>query len=139
MSRLSIEHYAVLLARAAAARSEDPYHKVGTALVRPDKTIVALGYNGAVPGFEINWEDRADRREFVVHAEANALRYALPGEVDFVATTMMPCLRCLLTIASYGIKRVVYADELDPAVYPVSVIRGYAEMIGVSIEKLEDS
>jgi dCMP deaminase len=117
VSRPSLEEYALSLAEAASARSEDPYRRVGACLVRHDKTILGLGYNGAAPGVEINWEDRDDRRRWVVHAEANALRYARPGEVDLIATTSLPCETCMLAIASYGIRRVYFRDRLDPTVY----------------------
>ena len=117
MKRLSLEDYAMSVAVAAAARSEDPYRRVGTCLVRPDKTIAGTGYNGAPPGVEIDWEDRDERRRWVVHAEVNALRYVKPGDVALVATTSLPCEACALIIASYAIPRVVFGDWLDPQVY----------------------
>jgi dCMP deaminase len=133
--RLSVEAYALALARTASLRSEDPYQRVGAALIRHDKTVAALGYNGTPSGVEIDWEDRSLRRPFVVHAEANALRYVRPGEVELVAVTMMPCLACLQSIASYGITRVVYEEELDPLQYPVEQIRNVARVYGIDITK----
>lgn len=109
------------LAGTASTRSEDPYMKIGACLLRPDHTVAALGFNGAPPGVEIDWDDRDARRGWVIHAEANALRYVHPGEVSILASTLMPCERCILLIASYGIKTIVYRDELtysntyDPA------------------------
>lgn len=138
MTRLSLEKYAIILARAAAERSEDPYHKVGAALVRHDKTIAALGYNGPPAGVEIEWSIRDARRQYIVHAEANALRYVRPGEVMFMATTMMPCSTCLLLAKSYGIEIVVYAEDLDPSVYPVADILRVARDVGVTLEKVSE-
>ncbi len=135
MTRLTWDQYAIGLAVAAAARSEDPYHRVGTALMRPDHTIAAVGYNGAPSGVDIDWTDRDSRRASVIHAEANALRYVTPGEVSTVATTMMPCAPCVLLMSSYGIRRVVYLQELDPAVYDTQFIRELANECGIEIVK----
>lgn len=131
MGRLSLYGYALRLAHSAAERSEDPYHKVGCALVREDKTIAALGYNGPPPGIDIDWSDREKRRAHIVHAEANALRYVKPHEIMFAATTMMPCGPCVLLLASYGVQLVAYSEPLDPAVYNVKEIMQIAEDVGV--------
>ena len=116
-TRPTLDEYAMTLARAAATRSEDPYHQVGCALFRFDRTVISLGYNGAPPGVEIDWSGRDDRRLWVIHAEANALRYARPGEVMLMATTMLPCRECALAAAAYGVQKIVFEADLDPAVY----------------------
>lgn len=134
--RLSIEAYGLQLARAASQRSEDQHHKVGCALFRPDRTVAALGYNGAPPGVVIDWTDRDFRRGYVVHAEQNALRFVHPGEVAFIASTMMPCMTCMLVIASYGVKRVVYADGLDPQVYDTVATKQLAAKCGIKLEQI---
>lgn len=138
LPRLTMEQYAVTLARAAAQRSEDPYFKVGACLIRHDKTVASLGYNGSAPGIDIDWSNRDHRRAEVIHAEANAMRYIRPGEVLFMASTMMPCRECLLMAAAYGIKTIVYVDELDPQVYDVQGILDHAARLGVTIEKVEE-
>jgi len=134
--RSSIEQYALDLAIAAAARSEDPWHRVGACLLRSDKTVASLGYNGPPSGVDIDWSDRDARRAWMVHAEANALRYVRPGEVWLLATTMLPCSNCMLLIASYGIKEVVYRDMLDPDVYNVRDTLDVAAMSGIVVTKL---
>ena len=135
MTRLSWERYALELAQAASTRSEDPFHRVGAALLRPDHTVAAVGYNGAPPGVDIDWSNRDARRAQVIHAEANALRYVTPGEVELLASTMMSCAQCVLLASSYGIKRIVYRDELDPAVYDITGIKLLAVTCGISITK----
>lgn len=129
--------YGMRLAGAAAARSEDPHNQVGAVLFRPDKTIAAIGYNGAPPGVELDWDDRDARRRFVVHAEANALRYVRPHEVDVVMTTMMPCLECVKLIASYGIKSVVYLDDLDSVAYMIPEIKEFALLCGIDLRRYQ--
>lgn len=125
------------LATTAAERSEDPYHKVGCCLLRPDHTVAALGFNGAPPGVDIDWTDRDARRVWVIHAEANALRYVRPGEVMLMASTMMPCTQCVLLAASYGIKEITYHEELDPEVYDASETLEIAQACGITITRDE--
>lgn len=135
--RLPWSEYALRLAETASSRSEDPYHKVGAALLRPDHTIAALGFNGAPAGVEIDWSDRDGRRQWMIHAEANALRYVKPGECFLLASTMMPCLQCVLLASSYGIKKIVYREELDPAVYDREATLRVAAQCGIEISLLE--
>jgi len=108
--RLSWEEYAMELARVASGRSEDPFMKVGACVLRHDNSIGGLGYNGPPPKVDIKWDDRDRRRKFVIHAEINALRYVRPGECRLVACTLLPCNDCLKTIASYGIRNVIYGE-----------------------------
>lgn len=131
--RLSLEEYACLLAQAAAARSEDPYLKVGCALIRHDKTVAATGYNGAPSGVEIDWDERDQRRSRVIHAEANALRYVEPGEVLFAASTHLPCVECVKSLASYGVRLVVYLESLDESRYDIEEIHLVAAELGVEL------
>lgn len=114
--RPSWERYALGLAAAAAARSEDLHVKVGAVVLRPDRSIASLGYNGAPAGIDIDWTDRDDRRKYVIHAEANALRFTSPSEVagGLLAVTHTTCDRCLPMVAAYGIKRIVFSHELLP-------------------------
>ncbi|MAH50820.1 deoxycytidylate deaminase [Candidatus Pacearchaeota archaeon] len=112
-SRLNWQEYALEIAKVASGRSEDPYLKVGSCVLRHDNSIAGVGYNGAPPGIEIDWSDRNDRRLRVVHAEVNALRYTRPGECYILACTLLPCNECLRMIASYGIKELVYQSVYD--------------------------
>ncbi len=108
--RLTWEEYALALAKVASLRSEDPYKKVGTCVLRHDKSIGGIGYNGAPRGIEIDWSNRDERRKRVIHSEINALAYCKPGEVWLLACTLLPCHSCLQTIRAYGITKVVYEE-----------------------------
>ena len=108
--RLSWEEYALELAEVASKRSEDPYVKVGACVLRHDNSVAGLGYNGAPPNIDINWEDRDERRKRVIHAEVNALRYTSPNECRFLACTLLPCNDCLKMVASFNIKYIFYRD-----------------------------
>ena len=110
LQRISWYQYALKLAIVASERSEDPFMKVGACVLRHDNSVAGLGYNGAPPGVKINWVERDERRLRVIHAEVNALRYVSPGECYLLACSHLPCNDCLKTIASYGIKKVVYNE-----------------------------
>lgn len=136
--RIDLNRYGVMLASVAAARSEDPYMKAGAVLIRADKTVAATGYNGAPSGIELDWKDRDHRRDRVIHAEANALRYVVPGEAVMAATTHLPCVECVKAMASYGITRVVWRSEL-PDHYDSLKIFAVAADLRVDLRKLEES
>ena len=84
------------LATFIAEWSKDPSTKVGAALVRPDRTIAAVGFNGFPRGVLDHverYEDRPTKYEMVVHAELNALlssRESLEGYTIYVAPLPPP-------------------------------------------------
>jgi len=108
---------ALVQAYAATIRSEDPIRQVGACALRHDNSVAGVGYNGALAGREINWENEEERLREVIHAEVNCLAYCRPGECRLLACTLLPCNSCLKLIARYGIKRVVYGEtyERDPS------------------------
>ena len=115
--RPSWDEYGMLLAYAAAQRSPDPYAQVGAAAFRRDRSTVATGYNGALPGIEIDWSDREARRPYVVHAEYNCLRYSGAGAPYYLYVTMLPCSDCLQVACAHGVKEIIYDQlyERDPS------------------------
>lgn len=137
--RPSWREYALLLAEAAASRSEDPYLKVGAVVLRPNHSVAGVGYNGAPAGVDLNWADRDGRRPFVIHAEVNALRYTTPAETaeGLLALTHRPCHACLPLVAAYGITEVVYRDEIDSVTYPPELLDDIARQLGLRITQLK--
>lgn len=111
--RVSWEKYALELAKAAKIRSEDPYRKTGACALRHDKSVAAVGYNGAPSGVEIDWSNRDERRKRVIHAEINCLKYCRPGEIWLLACDLLPCRHCMQTIGAYGVKKVVFEEVYD--------------------------
>ncbi len=114
---LSWHQYALSIAQAVSRKSKDPWHQVGACVLRHDNSVASVGYNGFPAGMDEDWSDRDRRRRFVVHAEANALRYVQPGDAWLMASTLLPCNDCLRLIASYRIRTIVYGDTyvLDPS------------------------
>ena len=113
--RLDWEEYALELARVASLRSEDPFMKVGACVLRHDNSVAGLGYNGAPPGIEINWENRDERRKRVIHAEANAIGYAARNGIAtdgcIMYCTMTPCIACAKLVTAAGIKEFYYIER----------------------------
>lgn len=92
--------------------SRDPSRKVGAVIVRPDKTVASLGFNGfprGVEDTEDRYNDRDTKYKFVCHAEANAILTAnerLHGYTLYVSP-LYPCHECAKMIIQSGITRVV--------------------------------
>ena len=125
MTRPSWEEYALLLANTASLRSEDPYIKCGACVLRHDNSVAGLGYNGSPPGYNIDWTDRDARRPFVSHAERSALRYCKPGEAKLIAVTLSPCQHCIIDIAMFGIKKVIFQDDYNEYFQVLEIAKKY--------------
>ena len=104
------DEYAIGIADAVSKKSKDPWQKVGAVILREDKSIASVGYNGFPQGAKENWIDRDERRKYVIHAEQNALRYIKPGDGDILYCTLMPCGDCIKAIAAYKIKKVIFKE-----------------------------
>ena len=100
------------LADSISKWSKDPVLKVGAVIVRPDKSIASMGFNG----FPANEPDdhhlylNAEyKRKHVVHAETNAIIFIKDINcVGFtIFTTFHPCVKCSKRIVDAGITTVV--------------------------------
>lgn len=128
MSRLSWQEYALSLAKAASARSEDPYQQVGACALAHDNKVLGLGYNGLASNKNVDslfWESRDDRRPYMIHAEANCLSLFKSGECKLLATTLLPCSYCATMIAAYGITEVVYSEVYERDSSAVDIFKFY--------------
>ena len=106
------------LAQHIAQWSKDPSTKVGAVIVRPNRTIASVGYNGFPRG--VNDDERLNDRPYkyamTVHAEANAILSAnerLDGCTLYV-TPLSPCSSCASILIQSGIKRVVAYMPYQP-------------------------
>lgn len=104
------DEYAIGIAEAVSKKSKDSWNKVGAVILREDKSIASVGYNGFPQGVEEDWSNRDERRKYVIHAEQNALRYIKPGDGDVLYCTLLPCGDCIKAIAAYKIKKVIYKE-----------------------------
>lgn len=102
----------VNMAEHVSAWSHDPSTKVGAVVVRPDKTIASVGYNGFPRGVVDLYErlnDRETKLAITVHAEANAIVAARESLQGYTIYTwpFPPCSHCAGLIVQSGIVRVV--------------------------------
>lgn len=99
------------LAENIATWSKDNSTKVGCVIVRPDKTIASVGYNGFPRGVnddEERYNNRNLKLMMVKHAEENAIyssKEPLNGYTAYV--THHPCSLCTGSLIQNGIKRIV--------------------------------
>ncbi len=105
------------MAREVGSWSKDPSTKVGAVIVRPDRSIASLGFNGFPRGVEDDsrLEDRALKYELIVHGEINAIVHAREPLIGYTLYTwpFMPCSRCSAIVIQAGIKRVVTVEPTD--------------------------
>lgn len=107
------------LASVAASWSKDPSTQVGAVIVRPDRTVASLGYNGFPRGVRDiagRYQDRETKYKMIVHAEMNAVltaREPLHGHTAYV-WPFMPCSTCAGAMIQAGIKRVVSVENDNP-------------------------
>lgn len=101
------------VARHVASWSLDPSTKCGAVLVRPNKTLASLGFNGFPQGVADSadlYDDRQTKYARIVHSEMNALLFSqdqsLAGYQVF-AWPMPPCDRCTAHLIQEGVARMV--------------------------------
>jgi dCMP deaminase len=125
MNRMSFEDMAMNLAVVVSHRSEDPYQKVGVCILDKNRRVLSLGYNGIRPKDERGddfWNDRDNRRKYIIHAETNALSCITRYDNPYIlASTLLPCSCCAINIASYGIQKVIYLQDYknDQSAYEI--------------------
>lgn len=108
----------IKLADHVAGWSRDPSTKVGAVIVRPDKSVASVGFNGFPRGVNDDPERYADRPtkyDFVCHAEVNAILAAgerLHGYTIY-SSPLHPCKECAKAIIQSGITRVVTNQPLE--------------------------
>lgn len=115
---ISWDEYFMGIAMLSAERSKDNTTQVGASIVKSDKKIVSVGYNGMPTGCtddEMPWERDGEtsldtKYPFVCHAELNAILNSNIGNLSgcTVYVTLFPCNECAKAIIQSGIKRVVY-------------------------------
>jgi len=136
--RLTWQQYGINLANAVKQRSEDKHLQVGAVVFRNDMSVASVGYNGAPSGIEINWNVREQRRPFVIHAEANALRYVTVADTTggMLTVTHYPCSSCLTLIAAYKFDSVVFENYLDTPDYPREKNENIARQLKINIQQV---
>jgi dCMP deaminase len=100
------------LAEHISTWSRDPSTAVGCCIVRPDKTIASLGFNGLprrVADTPERLHDRDLKLKIILHAELNSILNAKEPLTGFTLYVFPfhPCSACAAAIIQADIKRVV--------------------------------
>ncbi|MCC5920387.1 MAG: dCMP deaminase family protein [Cyclobacteriaceae bacterium] len=131
MERPDFDDIFMELAVNIAKRSHCIKKHVGAVLAK-DTRIISIGYNGPPPGThncDEEWPEQGCAKDakggcsLALHAEQNALMYAVKNKTDVKGATMYitlsPCLPCA---------RMIYSMEVDKVIY----YKSYAEYKGLA-------
>jgi dCMP deaminase len=105
------------LAAHVAGWSKDPT-QVGAVIIRPDRSVASVGFNGlprAVSDDPARLADRDQKLLYTVHAELNAIlaaREPLHG-CSIVVYPFQPCAQCAAAIIQAGITEVICPEVPD--------------------------
>lgn len=100
------------LAQYVSTISKDPSTKTGAVIVRPDRTIASLGYNGFPRGCDDSvalYANRETKYARVIHCEMNAILAAREPLHGYTLYTVpfISCDRCAAHVIQAGIIRCV--------------------------------
>jgi dCMP deaminase len=109
------------LAHGVATGSKDGSSKFGAILVRPDKTVASIGFNGFPrriyddPRYLTDPNMRPEKYKRVVHAEANCLDHNRDFDTRgyHMIVNGHPCDKCALRIVSTEVEFVYFCGNID--------------------------
>lgn len=106
------------LAKLVAGWSKDPSTKSGAVIVRPDRTVAGVGYNGFprnLSDADELYADREKKYSRVVHCEVNALLTVNESVQGYTLYThpFMCCDRCVVQMLQAGISRFVFPEASE--------------------------
>lgn len=112
ISREELNKEAALL---ISKRSTCPKKQVGSLLIDENR-IVAMGYNGVLPGEDpLTGYDEKTGITNTVHAEANIISFCAKNGIKTEGlclwVTLSPCRKCAELIIQSGIKQVVFLEK----------------------------
>lgn len=123
MRRPEFEDIFMELAVNLAKRSHCIMRHVGAVLAK-DTRIISIGYNGPpaeTHNCDEEWPDKGCPRDskggcsLAIHAEQNALLYAVKNKTEVkgatLYVTLAPCLACARIIYTMGVSKVVYLNS----------------------------
>lgn len=106
------------MARLVSTWSKDPSTQTGAVIVREDKSIASVGFNGfprSMPDTPELYNNREEKYSRIVHCEMNALLFLSENVKNYTLYTwpFMSCDRCFVHMVQAGITRFV-APEATP-------------------------
>ena len=150
MSRPKFDDIYMELAVNLAKRSHCIKRHVGAVLTK-DTRIISIGYNGPPSGThncDQEWPETGCPRDskgscsLALHAEQNAILYAVKNKTDVKGATMFvtlsPCLACSRIIYTMGIEKVIYLKSYaEYKGIPNDEGVDFLRKFGVQVEKYE--
>src|SRR5262245_42608666 len=130
------------LAAHIAQWSKDPSTKCGAVIVRPNRTIVSVGYNGFPRGVEDTpylLNDREEKYKRVVHAEMNAILFAgVVKGYTLYTWPFLPCCHCATCVIQTGITSVIAPGGEGPLWdrHHVALSRDMMEQADVFVQEI---
>ena len=114
LERISREQMFMDIAKTVSKRSTCTRKQVGCVLVLENR-VIAIGYNGVLPGRPEEEGLDEEGVSHTVHAEANVIAFCaklgIPTNNCSIYVTLQPCEKCAELIIQSGIKEVVYLEE----------------------------
>lgn len=110
------DQYFMGIAELAAARSPCSRLRVGCVLALENR-VVAMGYNGFLPGAPHSSYVRDNHEMATVHAEQNAVADAakrgvrVDGATAYI--THFPCIHCAKLLAAAGVTKIVFGADYN--------------------------
>lgn len=114
--RLSWDEYFMSIALLASCRSPCKRLHVGSVIVNENR-IISMGYNGFIPGAPHISRVINEHEQSIIHSEINAITdcakrgTSLKGSKIYI--THYPCVNCFKSIASCGIKEIIYLNDYN--------------------------
>ncbi len=136
------------MAKLVASWSKDPSTQTGAVIVRPNRTVASMGYNGfprRMKDFPELYLDRERKYSRIIHCEMNAILRAKEDLDGYTLYTFpfITCDRCAVHVVESGITRVVapvcpeHLVERWQHLFDKS--RGYYEEAGIQYDEFEIS
>jgi len=127
------------LAQEISTWSKDPSSRVGAVIVRPDRTIASIGFNGFPRGVEDSPERIANRDTkllYTIHAEMNAILSAKEPLKDYslFVWPFQPCANCAAAIIQSGIR-----DVYCPMNVHLESYERWAESFKAALQMLDEA
>jgi len=135
------------LAKHISQWSKDPSTQTGAVIVRPDRTVCSVGFNGfpkQMADTPVYYSNREEKYSRIVHCETNALVHARESVVGYTLYTypFCSCDRCAVQMIQAGIKHCVFpvpsSDALSRWGECLSKAKDYFDECGVSWAELPE-
>ena len=103
------------MAKMVASWSKDPSTGCGAVIVRPDWSLVSVGFNGfprRLPDDPAHYLHRPTKLSRTAHSEVNAVRHARERIDGYMVYSwpMLPCDRCANHLINYEVARIICCE-----------------------------